>query len=318
MKRILITGAAGFIGANLTRRLLRDGHRIHALVRKDSDLWRLTDVLSDVSIHEAELCDQVKLGSVVKDIRPEWIFHLAAHGNYSWQDNVDRMVQTNVIGTVNLAQACLKNDFESFVNTGSSSEYGIKDHPSREDEHLDPNSCYAVTKAAATLFCRQLATSHRVNISTLRIYSAYGPYEDPLRFVPALIMAGLEGKLPPLVNPNISRDFIYIDDVLEACLSAASVKSAEPGVIYNVSTGSCTSIEKAVETARELLNIQAKPQWESMANRHWDTNVWVGDNTKIKSVLGWKPGYAFREGLKKTIEWFLANSRILERYKKPQ
>lgn len=316
MKRIIITGAAGFIGANLTHRLLKDGHQIHLLVRKNSDLWRIRQILTEVHLHEVEFCNQEELDLIISKIRPEWVFHLASHGAYSWQNELNRILQINIIGTINLVQACLRSGFEVFVNTGSSSEYGIKDHPPSEEECLEPNSYYAVTKASATLFCRYASQQNKVNIPTLRIYSAYGPYEEPLRFIPRLIIAGLEGRLPPLVNQNVSRDFVYIEDILEAYLLAAGTETKELGAIYNVGTGKNTSIKEAVEFAQDILKIKVKPQWESMANRDWDTDIWMANIKKIKNDLGWMPKYSFQEGLKKTIKWFVSNSQVLEYYKK--
>jgi len=316
MKRIVITGATGFIGANLTGRLLKDGHQVNVLIRKDSDLWRLKQILPEIHLHEVEFGNQEGLGSVINKIRPEWVFHLAAHGAYSWQNEPEPILQTNIIGTANLVAACLKSGFEVFVNTGSSSEYGVKDHAASEDEYIEPNSYYAVAKASATLFCRYVSQGKKVNIPTLRIYSAYGPYEEPTRFVPRLIISGLEGRLPPLVNPDVSRDFVYIDDILEAYLLAATTKVKELGAVYNVGSGKSTSIREAVEIARDVLKIKAQPQWATMANRSWDTDIWIANIKKIENVLGWRPKYSFREGMENTVKWLLDHPQILEYYKK--
>jgi nucleoside-diphosphate-sugar epimerase len=130
-------------------------------------------------MHTGDFADAEGLMRLVGTIRPEWIFHLAAHGAYATQTNLSQMVQTNIVGTINLVEACLRSGFEAFVNTGSSSEYGFKDDAPTETTWLEPNSHYAVTKAAATLFCRYTAQSHDVHLPTLRLYSVYGPYEEP-------------------------------------------------------------------------------------------------------------------------------------------
>ena len=190
MKRILVTGGTGFVGANLARRLVRDGHEVHLLVRPGYKAWRIDAVRADARLHEAPLEDAGRVASAISQIHPEWIFHLAAHGAYSMQTDLHQMLLTNIQGTMNLVTACLKTGFEAFVNTGSSSEYGFKDHPAAETDLLEPNSHYAVTKASATLFCRQTAQRERVALRTLRLYSVYGPYEEPSRLMPALIMRG--------------------------------------------------------------------------------------------------------------------------------
>jgi nucleoside-diphosphate-sugar epimerase len=318
MKRVIVTGATGFVGSNLARRLLRDGHEVHLLVRPSHSPWRIDDIRHDVRLHEVSLEDAEGVTQTVGRIRPDWIFHLAAHGAYSSQTDLRQMVQTNLVGTINLVEACLATGFDAFVNTGSSSEYGFKDHAPAEDESPEPNSHYAVTKAAATLFCRHTAQRRAVHLPTLRLYSVYGPYEEPTRLIPRLITRGLKGELPPLVNPTVARDYVYVDDVTEAYLLAATARGdVEPGAIYNVGTGVQTSLEEAVETARRVLSIKMEPQWASMPEREWDTSIWVANNRKIKDALGWQPRYSFEQGFQLTVEWLRAHPALSSFYDGP-
>ncbi len=316
-KRVLVTGATGFVGANLARRLLHDGHEVHLFVRQDYNPWRIEAIRSHVPVHEVELGDEEALARLVGGIQPDWVFHLAAYGAYSQQTDLYRMVHTNVLGTMNLVSACLKTGFEAFVNTGSSSEYGFKDHAPSETEWLEPNSHYAVTKASATLFSRYTARSRRVHLPTLRLYSVYGPYEAPARLIPTLIVRGMNGELPPLVNPDIARDYVYVEDVIEAYLLAASRPGQEPGSVYNVGTGVQTSLREVVEVARRALQVAAEPQWGSMPNRLWDTNVWVSDNRKIQAGLGWRPRHTFEQGFRLTVSWFRENPALRSLYCQP-
>jgi len=304
VKRAVVTGATGFVGANLARRLLAEGHEVHLLARPGHAPWRIEAIKADVRLHVLNLGEAGALARVVADIRPEWVFHLAAHGAYSWQTDLARMIQTNVIETVNLVEACLRAGFEAFVNTGSSSEYGYKDHAPPETEWLEPNSHYAVSKASATLFCRYTAQSARAHIPTLRLYSVYGPYEDPNRLIPTIIARGLKGELPPLASPDVARDYVYVEDVCDAYLLAAAAPDQEPGAVYNVGTGVQTTIRRVVEVARRAMRIEAEPQWGTMPNRQWDTNVWLADNRKIRAALGWSPKFDFERGFEKTVEWF--------------
>lgn len=315
-KRVIITGATGFVGANLVHRLLRDGHDVHLFVRENYNPWRIESIRSEMHLHEVDLGNIETLTMAVRRIQPDWIFHLAAYGSYSSQTDLHKMVQTNVVGTVNLVEACLKVGFEAFINTGSSSEYGFKDYAPSEKEWLEPNSHYAVTKASATLFCRYTAQFQNVHLVTLRLYSVYGPYEEPTRLIPMLILHGLKGELPPLVNPNVVHDFIYIDDVIEAYVLTASVLEQEPGAIYNVGTGVQTAMGEVVKTARQVLEIDVEPNWGSMPNRHWDIHVWVADNKKIREELGWYPKYNFEQGFRLMLNWFHSNPTMLDFYQK--
>src|ERR1017187_1224649 len=316
MKRVIVTGATGFVGANLARRLLRDDHEVHLLVRAGYQPWRIEAIRDDVHLHELQLHDIESVTRVIDQIRPDWVFHLAVYGAFSSQTDVQGMVQTNIHGTINLVQACLKTGFEAFVNTGSSSEYGFKDHPPAETEVLEPNSPYAMTKVASTLFCCQTARQQHVHLHTLRLYSVYGPYEDPTRLVSTLIVRGLQGELPPLVGPETARDFVHVDDVVEAYLLAATRPGQEPGAIYNVGGGVQTTIREAVAIARQVLEINVEPSWGTMPARSWDTSVWVSDNRRICHQLGWAPRHDFLHGFTTTAEWFRAHPDLLQVYRR--
>jgi len=316
MTRSIITGANGFIGANLTRRLLSEGHEVHLFLRPGSDTWRIEDLRKDSSIHEVDLRDDERLNQTVSTIRPEIVFHLAAHGAYAAQTDVQRMIQTNIIGTANLLAAALKVGFASFINTGTSSEYGFKSDAPSEDEVIEPNSEYAVTKASATLFCREVAQKHKVNLSTLRLYSVFGPYEEFTRLLPTLILHGRRKSLPPLAGPTVAHDFVFIDDVCEAYLLAAEKSGPAFGEIYNVGTGKQTTLSEVVETAREVMDIPSEPRWSSMPERPWDTQVWIANPRKIQTELGWFPRHTFARGFSKTVKWFEDNPSMRELYER--
>jgi nucleoside-diphosphate-sugar epimerase len=272
-------------------------------------------VYNDVVVHLVDLRDSDRLIRVVKSVSPEWVFHLAAHGAYSTQNNLKQILETNVIGTANLVHACLQTGFDVFVNTGASSEYGFKDHAPDEAEPLDPNSYYAVAKASATMLCGYIARSRGVRIPTLRLYSVYGPYEEPTRLMPTLILKGMGNALPPLVHPEIARDFVYVDDVVEAYILAATVQDQDPAGIYNVGTGIQTTIQEVVAVARRQLNITVEPEWASMKDRIWDTGTWLSDSRHIQQNLGWAPRYSFEQGFAKMVEWFRANPAVMEAYR---
>ena len=224
------------------------------------------------------------------------------------------MLETNVRGTVNLVRAGLETGVESFVNTGSSSEYGFKDHAPPEDEVIEPNSEYAVTKATATLYCAFMARAHAARIRTLRLYSVYGPWEEPTRLIPTLIVRGLHGQLPPLANPRVARDFIHVDDVCDAYLAAAADASAPDDAVFNVGTGVQTDLAGVVALTRRLLGVGEEPAWGTMPDRSWDTTCWVADTTRIREVLGWAPRHSLESGLAATIAWLRSDPRMLARY----
>lgn len=299
----VVTGGTGFVGANLVRRLVAEGHETHLLVRPECDRWRLVGIEGDVRWHVVALEDGESTAAAVSSIGPRWIFHLAANGAYSSQRDVRAMVSTNVTGTVNLVEAAIRTDFESLVHTGSSSEYGFKDQPPGEEAWLEPNSAYAVTKASATLFCRHSALAHTAPIVTLRLYSVYGPWEEPTRLIPALALSGRERRLPPLVDPSIARDFVYVDDVVDAMLLTARSGMAASGAVFNVGTGRQTTIGELVAIVRDHFGLDLEPEWGSFPNRDWDTAIWQADPQRIRSVLGWVPRLDVESGFARFDKW---------------
>ncbi len=314
MKKTLVTGATGFVGANLVKHLLAAGHNVHLIVRENGNLWRLQDLLNSCQIHRLALEDGPAVSRCLKSTKADWIFHLAAHGAYSWQTDIQAMVTTNIIGTTNLLNAALDTGFDSFVNSGSSSEYGLKARAPTEQEYLEPNSSYAATKASSTLICRTMARLKNMQIPTLRLYSAFGPFEDPGRLIPTVLKFGLSGRLPPLVAADTARDFVYIDDIVEAYLQAATTRLSDPGSIFNVGSGVQTTIHQVVDLAKEIFNISETPNWGSMENRSWDTNIWLANNEKIREILKWQPKNSFKQGLQKSLNWLKENEQIWSHY----
>lgn len=313
MKRVLVTGAAGFIGANLVRRLLADGHKIAVLTRPGANAWRLNDLACEFEfdLHQVNLCNADDVRRVVRQFHPEWIFHCAAHGAYSWQTDWVQIFSTNLMSTITLLECCAETGFEAFINAGSSSEYGFNSHSPKEEDIAEPNSYYAISKLSATMACNLMARSRELNVKTLRLYSVFGPWEDQRRLIPTLIKHGLMRSLPALVNPEVCRDFVYIDDVVDAFLRAANQKQASTSPVYNVGSGVETSIDELVEHFRQRFDITELPRWKSMQNRKWDTISWVADATLIHDDLSWTPRVSLEQGIESFITWCLSNPAYL-------
>jgi nucleoside-diphosphate-sugar epimerase len=312
--RALVTGAAGFLGANLVRHLIAADHEVIAVSRPGGTSWRLEEIATEVRRLELDLCDTAAIERTVDTIKPQWIFHLAAHGAYSWETDIATMIGVNISATAALLAAARAAKVQTFVNAGSSSEYGLKMHPPREDEWLQPNSPYAVTKAAGT-HLTGLAAAQGLPAVTLRLYSIYGPWEDPGRLVPALVREATRGGLPPLVGPQTARDFVYVDDCCDALLRAAQRGApGGPGATLNLGSGKQTRLDELVELARRSLGVTALPDWGTMDQREWDTNVWVSDPRAASEHLGWKTSTGLGDGLTRTAVWLQARPQLWERY----
>lgn len=305
-KSFLITGATGFIGANLARRLVKEAAEVHILTRQQSNKWRIQDILHNILEHQADLQDYERLQKIMFDIKPKIIFHCAAYGGYAFQEDINKIVQTNIIGIVNLVNSCLKAGFDCFVNTGSSSEYGLKSQPMSEKDLPEPINNYGVFKASATLFCQCVALTNKIPIVTLRPFSPYGYYEESTRLVSSTIISCLLGKNPKLSSRDCVRDFIFIEDVVDAYIQTANSPNVT-GRIFNIGSSKQHSIGEVVDKIVKLTGNKVKPMWDKIPKRPNEPNTWVADISKAKKDLNWEPKYDLNEGLSETVKWFEKN-----------
>lgn len=312
--RVALTGGTGFVGANLVRALLHRGAEVHLLNRARSANWRIEAVSTDVAQHVVDLKDAANVREMFRTVQPDIVFHLAQFGGYAWQVDLNEMIASNYLAGINLLQASRDFGTRLFVNTGSSSEYGAKPHPTRESTALEPNSDYAATKAAFTLHCQHRARRDDIPAPTLRLYSVYGPYEEPQRLIPRLVSFGLEGHLPPLAGPDTARDFVFVGDVVAAYLRTLDVALSDPGAIYNICTGRQTTLREAANATRTALAVAAAPRWNAIAPRSWDSNIWVGDPARAAEELGWRSETTLAAGLRKFADWLVQEPGMQAHY----
>jgi nucleoside-diphosphate-sugar epimerase/glycosyltransferase involved in cell wall biosynthesis len=299
---IVVFGAGGFIGANLVRKILAYRSDVFAVTSKPFIPWRLDDI-SPKNILHCNITKKNQLDEIFSKHRFKTIFDLAAYGAYSKQDNVDLIYETNLIGLLNLLEISAQFSIKAFVHAGSSSEYGLNASAPKEDDVLLPNSHYAVTKASAAHLIKYYGILKEMPLVNLRYYSIYGPYEEPDRLIPKLIEAGMKGGYPPLVQPDISRDFVFIDDAIYATLLSANNIQKISGKSLNIASGKKTTIRDIADVSKSIFNLSTNPQWGDMPNRKWDLKEWYGDATQAKELLGWQSETTLLDGLTKTYEW---------------
>jgi nucleoside-diphosphate-sugar epimerase len=312
--KAVVTGAGGFVGANLVRHLLERGDEPIAMLRPETSSWRLKDITADVRIEFADLTHPDDVLRSVRELRPDVIFNLSASGAYPWQTDLDEMLAVNVRATETLLEAARLMDAR-LVQAGSSSEYGFADRATAELDRVAPNSYYAVTKAAATHLCRLAAAQYGQHAVTLRLYSVYGPWEQPGRLMPTLVDRALDGTYPPLVAPTTARDFVWIDDVCDAFVRAATTDLEDRGAVLNVASGVQTTLRSLVEIVQPLFGIESDPMWSSMPARSWDTAVWVGDPSTTADLIGWTAVTSFEYGLRALAAWMRADPTRRARYR---
>jgi dolichol-phosphate mannosyltransferase len=205
-------------------------------------------------------------------------------------------------GTYNLLEAAAEVGGAAFVNSGSSSEYGFRSEPMCETDRLEPNSFYAVAKAAQTYLCSLLSKKGSMGGVVFRLFSVYGPWEEPARLIPTLIRRARADLPLEMVAPDIARDFVYVEDVVDALLDLPAAARLR-GEVVNLGTGVETNLREVVEAVTGLLRSRSEVRWGGMKPRHWDSTRWAADPTKAAQLLGWQPRHTLLQGLTKMADW---------------
>ncbi len=233
---IMVLGASGFIGANLFKTIASYRSDVYAVVRKEKN-WRLIDFSNDQVI-AVDLTDPIASKNLVANISPQTVFDLIAYGAYSFEEQSEKIYETNFFSLVRLVQLLSKKSIAAFIHAGSSSEYGLNSAAPQEISLCEPNSDYAVSKLSAANYLQFVGKQKSFPCAHLRLYSVYGPLEDTSRLIPNAIKFALRGELPPFVSANTSRDFVYIDDVCAAfIMCAAQMNPNLYGEIFNIGSG---------------------------------------------------------------------------------
>ncbi|MBI4931863.1 MAG: NAD-dependent epimerase/dehydratase family protein [Bacteroidetes bacterium] len=318
---IFIFGSSGFIGANLLDVILKYRKDCYAITHDVRHAWRLK--LLNIPPENILYCDLLIKNSVIELLernKPQTIFNLAAYGSYSKENEVGLIYETNLIGTLNILQHL--GQIAAYVHAGSSSEYGLNSESPFENDEMIPNSHYAVSKVSTGYLLKHYGKIHQLPVVNLRLYSVYGPWEEPDRFIPQLIENAKQKKLPVLVSPYISRDFLFIDDCIVAFINAAYyMNSSLYGESINIGTGKKNTIKETVDYVIELFGLNIQANWGSMPDRKWDLKNWYGNYEKANRLLFWHPTVELKEGLLKTSQWQDSqnySSTILPAFQEPK
>lgn len=307
MGTILVTGGAGFIGARLVRRLVEQGQPVALLIRPNTDLPRIRDLLPRVRLAAADLTDRNALEGIVRKMEPVGVFHLATANMQSGVAGPDEeLVRTNVMGTVNLLAALQHTNYHFFVNTGSFLEYGLPERPAREADRCEPIELQSVTKLAAALHCQAVARRDKKPIVTLRVFSPYGPGMQRGRLLEAMISRALRNEDIPMTEPRISRDFIFVDDIVDLYLEAMERAGELRGEMFNAGTGVKTTLAELAELVLRMTGSRSKLQWHALPRVSYDSPHWEADMAKTFAQFTWRPKHSLETGLRETITWVRA------------
>ena len=302
---ILVLGGSGFIGANLMHTLLAHRDDVYG-TSSGFNAWRMEGI-PGLNRKIVDLLVDADLENLLDDVAPATIFNCVSFGGYSFETDYRRIYQTNFNLTTRLLHLLEGRTVACYVHSGSSSEYGDNSSGPDESAPVEPNSDYAVSKVSSAALLKYYGRKKKFPCANLRLYSVYGPMEDASRLMPAVIRHGTAGEYPPFVHPDISRDFVYIDDVVAAYVATAlHLREEDYGESFNIGSGCRTTIADIAALARDMFDIAGKPAFTSMPDRKWDVTEWYANPGKAARCLSWQPQTTLGDGLGRMVAWYRA------------
>ncbi|MDD3435608.1 MAG: dTDP-glucose 4,6-dehydratase [Candidatus Gastranaerophilales bacterium] len=317
MKRLLVTGGAGFIGSCFVRHILNK-YPDYKVINLDAltyagNIENLDDVKDNPNytfIH-GNICDKRLVRELVS--QADWVVNFAA------ESHVDRsitepeiFIETNVQGTLNLLQACKEIGIEKYLQVSTDEVYGSlgKTGYFTETTPIQPNSPYSASKAGADLLVRAYYETYKLPVLITRCSNNYGPYQYPEKLIPFFVLLLLKGEKVPVYGDGLNvRDWLYVYDHCEAIDTV--LHKGKIGEVYNIGGHN----EKTnMEITKLILVAMGKDESsiKYVEDRLGHDKRYAIDNTKIQTELGWQPSVTFEEGIKLTIEWYLANQRWIK------
>lgn len=314
MKKILVTGGAGFIGSNFIRYMLNK-YQDYKIVNLDlltyaGNIKSLDDVKDNPNylFVKGDIADNKLVDKIVSDNKIDVIINFAAESHVDRSiTNPDIFVKTNVLGTQNLLEVAKKYKTEKFFQISTDEVYGSlgKTGFFTEKTPLSPNSPYSASKASADLLVMAYHHTFGLNVNITRCSNNYGPYQFPEKLIPLFITNALDNKQVPLYGDGLNiRDWLFVEDHCSAIDTV--LHKGKNGEIYNVGGNNEKTNKYITDTILKYLGKDSS-LIKYVADRLGHDRRYAIDATKIKEELGWQPQYKFEQAIEKTIEWYLNN-----------
>ena len=302
-KKLLVVGGTGFIGTHLVKEALTRGFQVSVISNNDKSL---TDRFDDVEYLLIDISHQENLFNQLKDKSFHYVINLGGyidHANYF--DGGDKVFDIHFNGTKNLVNCINKNDLISFVQIGSSDEYGNNIAPQSEHLRELPISTYSFAKTAATHFLQMLNRTEDFPVIILRLFLVYGPGQDHNRFIPQVIQGCLRDKQFPVSQGEQLRDFCYVSDIVNSIF--LSIDNSEVyGEVINIASGNQISIKEVIIMIQNIIGL-GNPKFGKIFYREGENMSLYADISKANNLLNWTPLVTFEEGIKRTIDSFIEN-----------
>lgn len=305
-RKVLVTGASGFLGSHMVKSFVNAGWHVYAGMRTSSDSWRLKFLLPDDKANfirtELDLRDPDTIRIALEDTRPKLIVHCAAYGADSKHRDMAKAIAINIMGTAYMVYYSKRVGAKRFVHVGTCLEYGDHSDPIKEDIPLRPRGIYGSTKAAASIVALERAKSVALPIAVIRPYNIYGPLDGSHKFIPQVILGCLTQSTINLTPGEQIRDYVYVDDVVRACFLLAECDPFFSGEEFNIGSGRPITIRTLGETVADVVgNGRQYLQWGAIDYRSEEVMHIVANASKASKILGWQARMPLKKGLQSVL-----------------
>jgi dTDP-glucose 4,6-dehydratase len=313
-ERVLVTGAAGFIGSHLVERLVRDGYTVRAFVHYNAlsswgNLEKLRpDVLGQVEVMSGDLADSFMVDHAVSDCSV--VFHLGALIGIPYSYTAPAAyVATNVSGTLNVLQACRRHDVRRLLHTSTSEVYGTAQYVPIDEKHpLVGQSPYSASKIGADKLAESYWLSFKTPVVTVRPFNTYGPRQSARAVIPTIITQALSGEQVKLGATDTVRDFTYVEDTAAGFVAAARAPGVD-GEVLNLGSGEAVTVGNLVERVSKILGKPLAVRQDPVRMRPTASEVGrlISNNDKARRLLDWTPAVELETGLARTVDAIAAS-----------
>lgn len=301
--RVFLTGASGFVGAFLLRHLLRTGDdEVAVLLREPATAWRIKDIVSGTRVIQGDLSSFGDIERQLKDFRPNAFVHSAWDG-VAGKDRNALTQWRNVSATLELVEMASRLGVQHWIGLGSQAEYGPCQNRIDETTPTKPTTLYGVSKLAAGTLSECMCKELGIRYAWLRLFSSFGPSDNPDWLIPYLVQSLLAGKSPSLTKAEQLWDYIYVEDAAAAIHAVLGAKDATG--IFNLGSGRALRLRTMIEKIRDLVAPGAPLGFGEEPYRPDQVMHLEADISRLTHLTGWRPTMDFDMAIEKTLAWYV-------------